>query len=139
MHYLDVLDDTTATITSLEIVALINASRSEDQPVLLHKNFLAKVPRVLGPETSAKFLAHINVAGPRGGFRQSPIYSLPQREACLMAMSYSYELQARVYDRMVELEAAIQKPAVAFTPESYLESVEQLLISLGGDRSLKLH
>ena len=27
-------------------------------------------------------------------------------------MSYSYELQARVYDRMVELEAAIQKPAL---------------------------
>ncbi|WP_404798912.1 hypothetical protein [Acinetobacter thermotolerans] len=26
------------------------------------------------------------------------------REACLMAMSYSYELQAMVFDRMTEIE-----------------------------------
>lgn len=29
---------------------------------------------------------------------------LPEREACLMAMSYSYELQARVYDAWQELK-----------------------------------
>lgn len=36
--------------------------------------------------------------------RDLPCYRFPKREACLMAMSYSYELQATVFDRMTELE-----------------------------------
>lgn len=102
----------TVTMTSLELVEMINATREPGQRALRHDNFMAKVPKVLGVEMSPEFLGHIEVHGPNGGFRQSPIYRLPKREACLVAMSYSYELQARVYDRMVELEAAIQKPAL---------------------------
>ena len=88
------------TMSSLEMVEYINSTRKEGEAELLHKNFCAKVPVVLGQETSAKFLADLpDVYGrPRKGYR------FPKREACLMAMSYSYKLQARVYDKMTALE-----------------------------------
>lgn len=89
------------TMSSLEMVELINSMRKEGEAELLHKNFLAKVPVVLGEDTSAKFSADLPDAygRPRKG------YKFPKREACLMAMSYSYELQAVVYDWWQELES----------------------------------
>jgi hypothetical protein len=39
------------TISSLDMVAYINATRVADRPELQHKHFLAKVPSVLGYET----------------------------------------------------------------------------------------
>ena len=95
----------TVTMTSLELVDFINSTRKGGEAVLLHKNFTAKVLQVLGEETSAKFLADLpdSYGRPRRGYR------FPKREACLMAMSYSYELQAKVFDRMTELEEG-QKP-----------------------------
>lgn len=88
------------TMTSLELVDFINSQRGPGEAELLHKNFLAKVPQVLG-ETSAEFEADLpdSYGRSRRGFR------FPKREACLMAMSYSYELQAKVFDRMTALEA----------------------------------
>lgn len=88
------------TMSSLELVEFINSQRKEGEAELLHKNFLAKVPQVLGEETSAKFSADLPDSYGRG--RRG--YRFPKREACLMAMSYSYELQAKVFDRMTELE-----------------------------------
>ncbi|HDS1811552.1 TPA: transporter [Pseudomonas putida] len=99
-------------MTSLELVDFINDDRKakayaagmsfpcEGYPKLMHKNFLAKVPEVLG-ETSADFSADL----PDGYGRARRGYSFPKREACLMAMSYSYELQAKVFDRMTALES----------------------------------
>lgn len=105
-------------MTSLELVAFINDDRKakayaagmdfpcEGYPKLMHKNFLAKVPEVLG-ETSADFSADL----PDGYGRARRGYSFPKREACLMAMSYSYELQAKVFDRMTALESKPSQPA----------------------------
>lgn len=101
------------TMTSLELVDFINEDRkaraeaagaafpSPGFAKLEHKDFLEKVPVVLGVETSAEFSADLpdSYGRPRRGYR------FPKREACLMAMSYSYELQAKVFDRMTELEA----------------------------------
>ncbi|MBH3383813.1 phage antirepressor protein [Pseudomonas juntendi] len=101
------ITEDTVTMTSLELVELINATREPGQGELRHDNFMAKVPKVLGI-CAPKFLGTQSY----GNNNTRPIYRLPKREACLVAMSYSYELQARVYDRMVELEAAIQKPAL---------------------------
>lgn len=96
------------TISSLEIVDVINEHRKFDEkPVLLrHDHFMAKVIQVLGEEDAPKF---------RGIYQDSmnrtkPCYHFPKREACLMAMSYSYELQAKVFDRMTELEEQALKP-----------------------------
>lgn len=103
---------TPVTMTSLALVDFINEDRKQRAhaigapfpghgfPSLEHKNFLAKVIEVLG-DGSAKFSADLpdSYGRPRRGYR------FPKREACLMAMSYSYELQAKVFDRMTELES----------------------------------
>lgn len=100
------------TLSSIRMVDYINAERkskaeAEGQPFpckkhrkLSHKNFMAKVPKVLGDSHSAKFLAQYKDSTGR----ELPCYEFPKREACLMAMSYSYELQAQVFDYMTELE-----------------------------------
>ena len=90
------------TMVSLELVDYINDSRKFDEkPVQLrHADFMAKVPKVLGIETSEKFRSSYLA----GNGEQRPCYVFPKREACLMAMSYSYELQARIFDRMTAME-----------------------------------
>lgn len=109
----NLLDVTKApTMTSLELVEYINADRKSKAEAegltfpcqkyrrLQHKHFLAKVPKVLGEVNSAKFSSeYIDSTG-----RSLPSFNFPKREACLMAMSYSYESQAQVFDRMTELE-----------------------------------
>ena len=93
------------TMVSLELVDYINDSRKFDEkPVQLrHADFMAKVPKVLGIETSEKFRSSYLA----GNGEQRPCYRFPTREACLMAMSYSYELQAQVFDRMTAMEQHI--------------------------------
>lgn len=110
--------NTTVTMTSHELVEFINNHRKEQAEgsgyafpskgfaKLEHKNFLPKVPEVLGVETSAKFLADL----PDSYGRLQPAYRFPKREATLMAMSYSYALQAAVYDHMTALEAKVAQP-----------------------------
>ncbi|MEX5402241.1 phage antirepressor KilAC domain-containing protein [Proteus mirabilis] len=100
------------TMSSLEIVDFINEYRakSETNPVQLrHDHFMAKVPKVLGLEGLPKFRdTYIN----QQNGQTYPCYRFPKREACLMAMSYSYELQAQIFDRMTAMEEALkaQKP-----------------------------
>ena len=110
------------TMSSLELVAFINEDRkaladsagvefpSKGYAELQHKHFLAKVPDVLGVERSANFSSDL----PDSYGRLQPGYKFPKREACLMAMSYSYDLQAKVFDRMTALE----EKAVKFDPAS---------------------
>lgn len=65
-----------------------------------HSDFMKKAKKVLGDKL--------------GNFSEDEKYSkgvrkillLPEREACLMAMSYSYELQAHVFDAWQELKNA---------------------------------
>ncbi|WP_446470621.1 Rha family transcriptional regulator [Xenorhabdus stockiae] len=106
------------TMTSLEMVDYINADRaakaeteglpfpSKRYKKLSHKNFMAKVPKVLSDDASAKFLAKDEYGIANGATAVRDIYRFPKREACLMAMSYSYELQAQVFDHMSELEGS---------------------------------
>lgn len=58
-----------------------------------HSNFMIKAKKVLGISLLNFQESHITDRG-----RTIQILLLPEREACLMAMSYSYELQAKVYD-----------------------------------------
>lgn len=106
------------TMTSPEIVDYINDSRKFDEkPVQLrHADFMAKVPKVLGLETSEKFRSSY-LAG-NGEYR--PCYRFQKREACLMAMSYSYELQAQIFDRMTAMEEALKKPALNLDDPAFL-------------------
>lgn len=107
------------TMTSLELVEMINLSREDDEAELKHNDFLKKVPKVLGEEGLGNFSQ--TYKHPQNG-QEYPCYRFPKREACLMAMSYSYELQAKVYDRMTELEQ--EKPKL---PQTYLEALKELV------------
>lgn len=99
------------TMTSLQLVEYINEDRklvSEQTGTkyieLLHKNFMSKVPEVLGENQSAKFLAHYIDSRNR----EQSCYNFPERESILMAMSYSYSLQAKVYDQFQLMKNSIQ-------------------------------
>ena len=104
------------TMSSLEIVDLINQERkaeAERNPgqkwlELRHDNFMAKVPKVLGENTAPKFLGTAKYAKGINSFGERPIYNLPQREAFLMVMSESYELQAKLYDAYQKQREQIQ-------------------------------
>ena len=76
---------------------------------------MVKVPEVLGEALAAKLLAANEYTSGKGAVRSRPIYIFPKREACLMAMSYSYELQAKVYDHMTALEERVRKPLAPTT------------------------
>lgn len=100
------------TMTSLELVDYINAHRQSvatiEKPYvgLSHSDFLKKVPLVLGKDAgnfSSIYKDSLN--------REKPCFRFPKREACLMAMSYSYELQAQVFDRMTAMEEELKEKA----------------------------
>ena len=99
-------------MSSLEIVDMINEHRLSKNtvdavyPNLRHSDFMAKVINVLGAEYSEKFRSTYLA----NNGKENPCYRFEKREACLMAMSYSYELQALVFDRMTELESQSPKP-----------------------------
>ncbi len=107
------------TMTSLELVDFINDFRREQAAKagaafpskgyarLEHPDFMKKVPEVLG--TNAGNFSGIYRDSRN---REQACYILPKREAVLLAMSYSYELQALVYDRMTALEEQAARPAL---------------------------
>lgn len=94
--------NTQITMTSLEIVDFINTHRQENgnTTVLRHSDFMAKVPQVLGEMNAPKYFG----TQIYNNNNERTICNFPKREACLMAMSYSYELQAQIFDRMTTLE-----------------------------------
>jgi hypothetical protein len=89
-------------MSSLEMVEYINANRQEEEAELTHADFLKKVPKVLGEAVAGNFSGYYVASNGK----RNPCYHFPKREACLMAMSYSYDLQAKVFDKMTELEQA---------------------------------
>ena len=111
------------TMTSLEMVDYINSQRQVGDSVLAHSDFLKKVPQVLGQ-------GHGNFSDTYQHPQNKqiyPMYRFPKREACLMAMSYSYELQAKVFDRMTELEHT-PGAAVAYDPtDKFLDVMNRTL------------
>jgi len=120
------------TMTSLELVEFINADRKERAEEagaqfpskgfasLAHADLLKKVPEVLA--TAGNFSASYKDSTGR----TLPMYRFPKREACLMAMSYSYDLQAKVFDRMTELEARNTPVALPALPQTFAEALRAL-------------
>ena len=114
------------TMSSPDLVDYINAHRKEvatiEKPYkeLRHDHFMAKVPQVLGEKAAPIFLGTDIYTNGTGGTVQRQIYRFPKREACLMAMSYSYELQAQIFDRMTAMEDALKKPALNLDDPAFL-------------------
>ena len=109
-----------ATMTSLELVDFINSERAEGEAELRHDHFMAKVPKVLVEGVSQNF--RTPYTNQQNG-QTYQMYRFPKREACLMAMSYSYELQAKVFDRMTALEAQVAALSRFNLPQTYSEAM----------------
>lgn len=106
----DLIPNNAPTMTSVELVEVINSLREEGKAELRHDHFMAKVQKVLGSD-APEFLGTQKY----GNNISRQVYNLPKREASLMVMSESYAVQAKVYDRMVELES---KP-LALNPANF--------------------
>lgn len=103
-------------MSSVELVGIINSMREEGKPELRHDHFMVKLEKHPGID-SPKFLGQYKDATGR----TLKCYNLPKRECELMVMSESLVVQAKVYDRMVELEVIamnqeVAQPAVAMHP-----------------------
>jgi phage antirepressor YoqD-like protein len=84
---------------------------------------MAKVEKVLGKD-APKFLGTSLYKGNGSAMLERKIYNFPKREATLMAMSYSHEISAQVYDRMEALEKEIQGNVTQFqVPKSFHEAL----------------
>src|SRR5258707_301204 len=99
------------TMTSIELVEFINHQRAlnGEEATVMHGDFLKKVPVVLKKDAGKFSSIYLDQYK-----REKPCYRFPKREACLMAMSYSYDIQAAVFDRMTALEEAA-RPQDAIT------------------------
>ncbi len=139
------------TMSSLEIVEFINKWReaeahnvgvefpSKEYHKLRHDHFMSKVPEVLGTEGLPNF-RETYISKQNG--QEYPCYKFPKREACLMLMSYSYEMQAAVYDRMTELEMMQKAGLPDFTnpvvaARAWADKAEALQISEAENTELK--
>ncbi|MFY1017965.1 hypothetical protein [Ectopseudomonas khazarica] len=112
------------TMSSMELVDLINEHRKHQADAagqqfpskgfakLEHADFMKKVPEVLGDNAGNFSGIYRDTRN-----REQACYGFPKREACLMAMSYSYELQAAVFDRMTELEEKQRVPLASIDSE----------------------
>jgi len=104
---------TNVTMTSIELVEFINSQRKNDEAILTHADFMKKVPKVLSEkDTGFNSDIYLDSYG-----REQRCFKFQKREACLMAMSYSYDIQAKVFDRMTELE---QQRAI---PQNYAQAM----------------
>lgn len=84
-------------MSSLEMVSYINSTRKAGEGELTPANFTVKVQKVLGSLAPSFEGTSFYVNG-AGNKVSRNIYNFPKREAMLMAMSYSYELQAQIFD-----------------------------------------
>lgn len=101
---------TVPTITSVELVEIINDMREEGAAELRHDNFIAKIEKHPGID-APKFLGTQKY----GNNNTRKVYHLPKREAELMVMSESLAVQTKVYDRMTALEQQAAAPASQLT------------------------
>lgn len=105
----------TTTMTSLQLVDFINHLRKQEgngtYKVLTHANFLQKVKDVLG----GVIQPNETYVHPQNG-QKYPMYIFEKREAMLMAMSYSYDIQAVVYDAWEKAEKALLQSSVITLP-----------------------
>ena len=79
-----------------------------------HSDFMKKARKVLGDKLGNFSEDEKYTKGTR------KILLLPEREACLMAMSYSYELQAYVFDAWQELKSAKPTWMTQLSPEAQI-------------------
>jgi phage antirepressor YoqD-like protein len=123
------------TMTSLELVDFINTLREQqgETVVLRHESFLTKVSKVLGT-AEQKFLSCYK----GGNGKELPMYVFPKREATLMAMSYSHEVSAQVYDKMDALEKEKLARTTVQIPQDYAEAMMAAALALAQNKQQQI-
>lgn len=87
------------TMSSLDMVDFINSTRNLTDGLLTHDNFMKKAQKEFeGAERSFERPTPYTV---NNATKMRTVYYFPEREAHLMAMAYSKELRAAVYDAWV--------------------------------------
>jgi hypothetical protein len=117
----DISKLTTQTMTSMEVVKIINEMREEGQAELAHSDFMKKAVKVIGEGIGNYSDTYVH---PQNG-QTYPCYRLPKREVHLMVMSESYKIQAAIYDRWQELEERESKPEIPQTQGQFLVMIAQ--------------
>lgn len=115
------------TMSSVDLVEVINEERKADAEAtgtrfisLRHADFMVKLEKHPGIDSTKFFGQYKDGTG-----RSLKCYHLPKREAELMVMSESLKVQAKVYDRLVQLEGAtVADPLATLPPE------QRVLVSL---------
>ena len=117
-----------STMTSLQLVEYINHLRKEESPLgyteLQHKSFMEKVQKVL-KDTAINFATSF-YKGNGSAVLERKVAIFPKREAMLMAMSYSYDIQAVVYDAWETAEKNLSKAASIVLP-NFLDPAESAI------------
>lgn len=112
-----------ATMTSVDLAKMC-VGFSKDA----HSNFMVKAKKVLGDLLFVKFQEQQTyVKNSRGATGTRTILRLPRREATLMAMSYSYELQAKVYDAMETYRLGLEAVSTSGSHEEAVELADKAL------------
>lgn len=116
-------------MSSVEIVDVINQLRPTGKAEMMHNDFMKKVREHPGISAGNFSSTYLDRQG-----KERPCYYLPKREAELMVMSESLEVQTQVYDRLAELEAA----AVPKLPQSYAQALMELALTVQRTEALEL-
>jgi hypothetical protein len=88
------------TVSSINLVRIINSLRDEGKAELRHDHFMVKIenhPAIHSPEFLGQYKDSTG--------RKLKCYYLPEREAKLMVMSESLQVQAAVLDELIEVKA----------------------------------
>lgn len=115
----------TPTMTSLQLVEFINHLRKQEgngtYTELRHDDFMRKINNVLkaAPINYGTVFYEVN----QGAKRERKIAIFEKREAMLMAMSYSYDIQAVVYDAWETAEKAL-KQSLSITLPNFMNPAE---------------
>lgn len=97
-----------------------------------HSHFMEKAKKVLG-EQFPNFREQQSYRKGNGSYGVRFVLFLPEREACLMAMSYSYELQAHVFDEWQRLKSLAPQP-LKLSQDDQLLQLAQGVIRLTAER-----
>lgn len=119
-NLVNIIEANNGLISSVEL-AKVCVGESKDA----HPNFMKKAEKVLGKDIVNFYDISKDAYG-----RDRKVLLLPEREACLMAMSYSYELQAAVFDAYTAYRQALLNIAAATT----IEEVQEVVLSLKDKR-----
>ena len=111
----------TQTMSSVELVKLINDMRDSERPILAHTDFMTRIERI-SKETGISFKTDTYQNQQNKQFY--PCALLDARLSKLMVMTESVKVQLAVLDRVTELEKAQPK-----LPTNYLEALTALVLA----------